>query len=317
MFSCINTPKKGANSMEVIKTAALTKAYGAKRAVDHLDMTVRQGDIYGFIGRNGSGKSTTMKMLCGLATPTEGEVRLFGKPVDDPAARRRVGALVESAGLYGDCSAHENLMLKATCMGLVDGDRQCRDLLGLVGLEGSSKQHVKKFSMGMKQRLGVALALLGSPDLLLLDEPINGLDPEGIQEIRQLLLRLNRENGITLLVSSHILGELSKIATCYGILKDGRLVEQLTAEELQARCRDYLHLRVADAKTAAVLLEQELGVHQYEVRPEGEIRVYDAVDAARVTAVLSAHGVAVAEIYLHGQDLEGYFLELMGGADHV
>lgn len=303
--------------MEVIKTAALTKAYGAKRAVDHLDMTVRQGDIYGFIGRNGSGKSTTMKMLCGLATPTEGEVRLFGKPVEDPAARRRVGALVESAGLYGGASAYENLMLKATCMGLVDADRQARDLLCLVGLDAVAKQRSKKFSMGMKQRLGVALALLGSPDLLLLDEPINGLDPEGIQEIRQLLLRLNRERGITLLVSSHILGELSKIATCYGILKDGRLVQQLTAEELQARCKDYLHLRVADAKTAAVLLEQELGVRQYEVRPEGEIRVYDAVDAARVTAVLAAHGVAITELYLHGQDLEGYFLELMGGADHV
>ena len=303
--------------MNVIETSALSKVYGAKRAVDHLDMTVRQGEIYGFIGRNGSGKSTTMKLLCGLANPTEGEVRLFGQPVTSEAARRRVGALVESTGMYGDCSARENLLLKATCMGLVDAPQQVEELLKAVGLAGTGKLHAKKFSMGMKQRLGVAMALLGSPDLLLLDEPTNGLDPEGIQEVRQLLLRLNKERGITLVISSHILGELSKIATCYGILKDGHMVEQLSAEELQTRCKDYLRVRVADAKAAAVLLEQELGIRQYEVRPEGELRLYGAVDPAQVTTVLAGHGVPVLELYLHGQDLEGYFLELMGGAEHV
>lgn len=303
--------------MDAIKTSALTKIYGAKRAVDHLDMTVRQGDIYGFIGRNGSGKSTTMKMLCGLAKPTAGEVRLFGQPVTDMATRRRVGVLVESAGLYSDCSAYENLMLKAACLGLVDADKTARELLETVGLESAGAQHIKKFSMGMKQRLGIALALLGSPDLLLLDEPSNGLDPEGILAVRQLLLRLNREKGITLVVSSHILGELSKIATRYGILKDGMLVEELSAEKLHARCKDYLCVRVADAKAAAVLLEQELSLRQYEVRPEGELRLYGEADAAKVNAVLAAQGVPVLELYLHRQDLEGYFLELMGGADHV
>lgn len=303
--------------MEVIKTSALSKVYGAKRAVDHLDMTVRQGDIYGFIGRNGSGKSTTMKMLCGLAQPTEGEVRLFGQPVTDEAARRRVGVLVENAGLYPDCSAYENLMLKAVCLGVVDADKKVRELLSTVGLAQTGKQHTKKFSMGMKQRLGVALALLGSPDLLLLDEPINGLDPEGIREVRELLVRLNREKGITLVVSSHILGELSKIATRYGILKDGSLVEEIAAEELHARCKDYLRVRVADAKAACVLLEQALGAVQYEVRPEGELRIYGETDAAKVSAVLAANGVPVLELYLHRQDLEAYFLELMGGADRA
>lgn len=303
--------------MEVIRTSALSKVYGQKRAVDRLDMTVYQGDIYGFIGRNGSGKSTTMKMLCGLAAPTEGEIQLFGKPVSDEASRRRMGVLIESAGIYPGCTAHENLMLKAACLGLVDPEPQIKELLETVGLAGAGKQRAGRFSMGMKQRLGVALALLGNPDLLLLDEPINGLDPEGIREVRQLLVKLNQEKGITLVVSSHILGELSKIATRYGILKDGHLVQQLSAEELKQRCKDYLHIKVGDAKAAAVVLEQELGAKQYEVRPEGEVRVYDKLDAAAASAALARQGIPVQEIYLHGQDLEGYFLELMGGEDHV
>lgn len=303
--------------MEVIATSALTKVYGQKRAVDHLDMTVQQGDIYGFIGRNGSGKSTTLKLLCGLARPTGGEVRLFGQPVTSEAARRRVGVLVESAGLYPNQSARENMLLKAACMGLVKPEPTVDSLLRLVGLDPADKKHAKRFSMGMKQRLGIALALLGGPDLLLLDEPINGLDPEGIQELRSLLVRLNQEKGITLVVSSHILGELAKIATRYGILKDGTMVQQLTAEELSARCKDYLHLRVADPKAAVVVLEQALGLKKYEVRPEGEVRIYDQADAARVSAALAEAKVPVQEIYLHGQDLEGYFLELMGGEEHV
>lgn len=303
--------------MEVIATSALTKVYGQKRAVDRLDMTVRQGDIYGFIGRNGSGKSTTLKLLSGLARPTEGEVRLFGQPVENEAARRRVGVLVESAGLYPGLSAHENMMLKAACMGLVTPEQNVRRLLELVSLDPTDKKRAGRFSMGMKQRLGIALALLGGPDLLLLDEPINGLDPEGIQEVRNLLVKLNQDQGITLVISSHILGELAKIATHYGILKDGRMVQQLSSEELSAQCRDYLHLRVADPKAAIVALEQQLGLFKYEVRPEGEVRVYDKTDPARVNAVLAKADIPVQEIYLHGQDLEGYFLELMGGEKHV
>ena len=303
--------------MEVIATSALTKVYGQKRAVDQLDMTVHEGDIYGFIGRNGSGKSTTLKLLCGLARPTGGEIRLFGQPVSNEAARSRVGVLVESAGLYPGLPARENMLLKAACMGLVSPEESVRRLLELVGLDPADKKRAGRFSMGMKQRLGIALALLGGPDLLLLDEPINGLDPEGIQEVRSLLVKLNQEQGITLVVSSHILGELAKIATRYGILKDGRMVQQLSAEELSARCKDYLHLRVADPKAAVVALEQQLGIAKYEVRPQGEVRVYDKADPARVNAVLAGAGIPVQELYLHGQDLEGYFLELMGGEEHV
>ena len=221
--------------MDVIRTASLCKCYGRLPAVDHLEMHVPKGAIYGFIGRNGSGKSTTLKMLCGLAYPTSGEIRLFDKPVDDDLARRRVGALIEETGAYPTLSGRENLILKAVAMGLTDEKRRADEMLGLVGLGTAGGKKVKKYSMGMKRRLGIALALLGSPDLLLLDEPLNGLDPEGILQLRALLLRLNRENGVTIVVSSHILGELEKISTHYGILQNGRMAAEISAAELQKK----------------------------------------------------------------------------------
>ena len=303
--------------MAVIQTAGLSKRYKDKWAVDHLDLRVEQGDIYGFIGRNGAGKSTTLKLLCGLARPTQGEALIFGKPIRDGVARRRVGALIEQAGLYPDQSGRENLRLYATLLGLDSPERQVDEILETVGLAPREKKPVKHYSMGMKQRLGVGLALLGGPDLLLLDEPINGLDPEGIREMRELLLRLNRERGLTILVSSHILGELSKIATRYGIIQAGRLVEQITAEELTQKCTDYLHLKAAQPQKAAALLEQELHLTRWEMRPEGEIRIYEGADTKAVGQILTQAGLAVEEMALHRQDLEGYFLERMGGADHV
>ena len=303
--------------MAVIQTRSLSKRYKDNWAVDHLDLSVEQGDIYGFIGRNGAGKSTTLKLLCGLARPTQGEALIFGKPVRDPVARRRVGALIEQPGLYPDMSGRENLRLYATLLGLDSPVRQVDEILETVGLSPKEKKPVKPYSMGMKQRLGVGLALLGGPDLLLLDEPINGLDPEGIREMRELLLRLNRERGLTILVSSHILGELSKIATRYGIIQAGRLVEQITAEELTQKCTDYLHLKAAQPQKAAALLEQELHLTRWEMRPEGEIRIYEGADTKAVGQILTQAGLAVEEMALHRQDLEGYFLERMGGADHV
>ena len=261
--------------MAVIQTMGVSKRYKDRWAVDHLDLQVEQGDIYGFIGQNGAGKSTTLKLLCGLAQPTQGEALIFGKPIRDPVACRRVGALIEQPGLYPDLSGRVN------------------------------------------QRLVVALALLGGPDLLLLDEPINGLDPEGIREMRELLLRLNRERGLTILVSSHILGELTKIATRYGIIQKGRMVEQITAAELEQNCTDYLHLRTDQPQKAAALLERRLHLARWEMRPEGEIRIYEAVDTKAVGQVLAQAGVAVEEMGLHRQDLEGYFLERMGGNDRV
>ncbi|MDE6934905.1 MAG: ATP-binding cassette domain-containing protein [Oscillospiraceae bacterium] len=303
--------------MAVIQTIGLSKRYKDRWAVDHLDLRVDQGDIYGFIGQNGAGKSTTLKLLCGLARPTHGEALIFGKPVRDSVARRRVGTLIEQPGLYPDLSGRENLRLYAALLGLDSPERQVDGILETVGLTPGEKKPVKHYSMGMKQRLGVGLALLGGPDLLLLDEPINGLDPEGIREMRELLLRLNRERGLTILVSSHILGELSKIATRYGIIQEGRMVEQITAGELQQKCTDYLHLRPDQPQKAAALLERELHLSRWEMRPEGEIRIYEAADARAVGQILAQAGIAVEEMGLHRQDLESYFLERMGGTDHV
>lgn len=303
--------------MAVIQTMGLSKRYKDNWAVDHLDLRVEQGDIYGFIGRNGAGKSTTLKLLCGLAQPTQGEALIFGKPIRDSVARRRVGALIEQPGLYPDLSGRENLRLYATLLGLDSPARQVDEILETVGLSPKEKKPIKHYSMGMKQRLGVGLALLGGPDLLLLDEPINGLDPEGIREMRELLLRLNRERGLTLLISSHILGELSKIATRYGIIQQGRMVEQITAGELTQKCTDYLHLQANQPQKAAALLERELRLSRWEMRPEGEIRIYEAVDTKAVGQILTQAGITVEEMGLHKQDLESYFLERMGGADHV
>ena len=303
--------------MSVIQTTGLSKRYKDRWAVDHLDLRVEQGDIYGFIGQNGAGKSTTLKLLCGLARPTLGEALIFGKPVRDSVARRRVGSLIEQPGLYPDLSGRENLRLYAALLGLDSPERQVAEILKTVGLSPKEKKPVRHYSMGMKQRLGVGLALLGGPDLLLLDEPINGLDPEGIREMRELLLRLNQERGLTILVSSHILGELSKIATRYGIIQEGRMVEQITAGELEQKCTDYLHLKADQPQKAAALLEREFHLTRWEMRPEGEVRIYDPVDAKAVGQVLIQAGIAVEEMSLHRQDLEGYFLERMGGERHV
>ena len=303
--------------MAVIQTMGLSKRYKDQWAVDHLDLRVEQGDIYGFIGQNGAGKSTTLKLLCGLANPTEGEALIFDRPVRDTVARRRVGALIEQAGLYSDLSGRENLYLYAKLLGLDSPERKVDETLKTVGLSGGGNKPVKHYSMGMKQRLGVGLALLGGPDLLVLDEPINGLDPEGIREMREFLLRLNRERGLTILISSHILGELSKIATRYGIIRRGKMVEQITAEELERKCVGYLHLRVDQPQKAAARLEQTLQLSRWEMRPEGEIRIYETVDTRAVGQALAQAGIAVEEMNLYRQDLEDYFLERMGGEGHV
>ena len=297
---------------DLIVTQNLTKRYGDKAAVSSIDMHVKQGDIYGFIGRNGSGKSTTLKMLCGLAFPTQGSIRVFGQSLSRESVRKRIGVLIESPGLEGGRSAYENMYLKASLMGIVDPDKEIRELLTLTGLNPDNKKLVKRYSMGMKQRLGIAMALLGGPDLLILDEPINGLDPEGMNQLRSLLVDLNQKKGVTILVSSHILGELSKMATRYGIIKDGCLVKEISKEELSAECKDYLYLKTSDSKMAAVLLEEKLRIRNYEVRPEGEIRIYQKADSGQITTVMTSAGISVFAIYGHQQDLEGYFLDLMG-----
>lgn len=299
-----------------IETTALTKIYGDKAAVKQLDLKIREGEIYGFIGRNGAGKSTTLKMLCGIASPTEGEIRLFGKPVSDPVVRRRLGVLIESAGVFLHLTARQNVVMKAKCMGLAD-EKSVDEVLSVTGLANAGRKKVKHFSMGMKQRLGVALALLGNPDLLILDEPINGLDPEGIRELRQLIFRLHEE-GKTILISSHILGELSKIATDYGIIKDGEMVEQLTREELEERCQDYFQIEVQEVSRALALIQETFPEVQTEAADARRIRIYGVEDGAALNQMLIENQISVYASGFHRMDLEEYFLERMeGGRQYV
>ena len=298
--------------MNVIETNGLSKAFGSKMAVDQFDMHVGQGDIYGFVGRNGAGKSTVMRMLAGLAAPTDGEVREFGMQPREASASRRIGALIESPGLYGSMSATDNLMMKALALGLADPKDKVRDLLDLTGLGSVGSKATKNFSMGMKQRLGLALALLGSPDLLLLDEPLNGLDPEGAREIRRLIMRLNDERGITVVVSSHVLEQLGKMATRYGVIREGRMVRELTAAEVDQECSDFLQLEAANPALALAVLQERFAGLRFQSMPGGAIRLFGGADAGAVGAALNEEGIAIRGLYAHRRDLEEFFVEMMG-----
>ena len=298
--------------MNVIETNGLSKAFGSKMAVDQFDMHVGQGDIYGFVGRNGAGKSTVMRMLAGLAAPTDGEVREFGMQPREASASRRIGALIESPGLYGSMSATDNLMMKALALGLADPKDKVHGLLDLTGLGSVGSKATKNFSMGMKQRLGLALALLGSPDLLLLDEPLNGLDPEGAREIRRLIMRLNDERGITVVVSSHVLEQLGKMATRYGVIREGRMVREMSAAEVDQECSDFLQLEAANPTLALAVLQERFAGLRFQSMPDGAIRVFGGADAGAVGAALNEQGIAVRGLYAHRRDLEEFFVEMMG-----
>lgn len=295
----------------VLQTDALTKRYGQSKAVDAVSMHVKKGSIYGFIGRNGAGKTTFMRMAAGLAKPDSGSMTLFGSK-DLEKQRIRIGTLIESPGSYLGMTAQENMEVLRRSLGITDR-RRPDELLALTGLSGTGKKKVRHFSMGMKQRLGIAIALLHSPDFLILDEPINGLDPAGIKEVRDLLLRLNQEKQISILVSSHILGELSKIATHYGIIRNGSLIEEFDSKELQQRCRRCLKLSVDQPQQAAGILEQTLKIHNYDVPQPGILRIFDHPEnSAAINQTLIQNGIRLKESCLVGQDLESYFMELLG-----
>lgn len=303
--------------MNVIQTHALEKQYGAKRAVNLFDMHVAQGDIYGFVGRNGAGKSTVMKMIAGLIHPTSGEIQLFGETVTPGTGHQNVGVLIENAGLYPHMSAEQNLMMKALCLGVADAKQQTARLLAFVGLSEVAKKNTGKFSMGMKQRLGLALALMGDPDVLLLDEPLNGLDPEAVREIRLLLQKLNEERGVTILISSHILDQLGKIATRYGIIRDGMMVRELTAVEVEQECQDYVELKVADVTVALALLEERMQGLEYRAMPNGSLRIFGLNTMTEISEILNRENIAVHGLQMHQRDLEEFFVEMMGDERHV
>ena len=259
-----------------LNTDGITKIYGKHTVVDHVSMHVKKGDIYGFIGKNGAGKTTFMRIVAGLAAPAAGSMELFGSG-DLEMQRQRIGTLIEQPGLYGTMTARDNLEVVRRSLGIAR-KQTVDEMLEFVGLSQTGKKKVKNFSLGMKQRLGIAIALFRSPDFLILDEPINGLDPEGIKEVRDLLSKLNREKQITILISSHILGELSKIATSYGIIKEGVLIEEFAAEDLESRCRRCVKLVVDDAQRASAILEEKCHITEFDVPEEGVIRVFDGLD---------------------------------------
>lgn len=301
----------------LLSTRGLTKRFGRHKAVNAVDIHIRQGDIYGLIGRNGAGKTTILKMLSGLSAPTEGDFSLFGKTGKDAYRyMSRIGTLIEAPGIYPNMSAWENIRLKCIAMG-VRKKGAIEELLATVGLENTGRKKVRNFSLGMKQRLGIALALVGDPDLVILDEPINGLDPQGIAEVRETLSRLNKERDITFIVSSHILEELSKIATNYGIIHDGVLLKEMTREELLAECSERIELRTDDvAKTCTVL--ELMGIKQYKVVDPETIQIFERLnEGGDITMALAEKGIKTAGITVKNEALEDYYLKLTGGAANV
>ncbi len=302
----------------VLAAYGLRKAYGANMALDGLSMMVRRGDIYGLVGRNGAGKTTLMRMATGQSTPTGGELELFGASGKELRAQRsRTGAMIEIPSFSPFLTARENLEYYRLQRG-IPGREAVDEALELVNLTATGPKKFKSFSLGMKQRLGLALALMNHPDFLILDEPINGLDPEGVAEFRQILRRLNQERETTILISSHILSELSSIATRYGFMEQGKLLEEISAEALHDKCRTCLRLEVDDAAQAAAILQTELGTDKFEVLPGNVVQLYDCLDdPKRASYALAQNGVALLAMEQKGADLEAYFLNLIGGGPHA
>lgn len=299
--------------MLAIEIENLTKRFDRKYAVKNLDMHVEEGTIYGFIGQNGAGKSTTQKLICGLLQPNEGSIKLYGKSNEDSAIRREMGLLIESPALFPYSTAYENMVLQAYNLGIGNPRAQITACLEKVGLGKTGGKKVKDFSLGMKQRLAIAVSLLGRPSLLVLDEPINGLDPNGIIEIRNTLLKLNREEHITILISSHILGELSRIATHYGIIKGGSMIKEISAEELSRQCEDFIRIKASPIDRAVQVLRERLDQAQVMESDMDECKLYGMLDGREVNRLLMDEGIVAEEISYHRMDLEEYFLKLMGG----
>lgn len=301
----------------VLETNALIKKYKDFQALNGLTMHVPRGEIYGFVGKNGAGKTTLIRLICGLQEPASGDFVLYGVYNDSKdifKSRRRMGAVVETPSIYLDMTAEENLKQQYLILGLPSFDGM-QELLKLVGLEDTGKKKTKNFSLGMKQRLGIAIALAGDPDFLILDEPVNGLDPQGIVEIRELLLKLNRERQITILISSHILDELSRLATCYGIIDKGRMVKELSAGELEAACRKCVRTEVSDVKTLARVLD---GMKlEYKIISANTADVFAKVNVTQLATALAEENCEVLSWQEKDESLESYYLSLIGGDSHV
>lgn len=295
--------------MNAIEIRNLTKNFGAKQALSGLNMTVPAGAIYGFIGENGSGKSTTEKLICGLLVPSGGTIKLFGRDYTDADVRAKVGVLIEAPGCFPNYSVWNNMMLQAANLSIKNPDREVRKILKMVRMEGAAGNKYKNCSLGMKQRIGIAMALMGRPTLLVLDEPINGLDADGMRIMRDVLVDITRNYGCTVVISSHILGELEKIATHYGIVRSGKMIREMTAEELDAGCRTYTALQTREMNRTRALLGCKYS--RVEEDESGYIRVYDAESPEQIVTYLYENSILVSEIKTARISLEEYYIDLM------
>lgn len=300
----------------ILQTKNLTKKYKNFQALNGLTMNVPKGSIYGFVGKNGAGKTTLIRLICGLQKPTSGDFTLYGicnTSKDIMKSHRRMGAVVETPSIYTDMTAEENLKQQYLVLGLPSYDG-ISELLKLVGLENTGKKKAKNFSLGMKQRLGIAIALAGDPDFLVLDEPVNGLDPQGIVEMRELILKLNRERQITVLISSHILDELSRLATYYGIIDSGRMVKELSAGELEAAFRKCIHIEVSDTTVLARVLDS-MNL-EYKILSETTADIFAKVNVTHITMALQKENCEVMSMQEKNESLESYYISLVGGGFH-
>ena len=295
----------------ILKTTNLKKHYKNFVALNDLTMNVPKGSIYGFVGKNGAGKTTLIRMICGLQTPTSGDFEIYGvnsKDKNISKVRKKIGAVVETPSIFHDLTAYENIKMQYDILGIKDYS-SINDLLTLVGLEKTGKKLAKNFSLGMRQRLGIAVALCGNPEFLILDEPINGLDPEGIVEIRKLIKKLNQERKITILISSHILDELSRVATHYGFIKDGKMIKEMSAEEFENDCKKSLSI-ITDKKLEKVLEENN---YNYKLISNNSANIYGDIEITPLVLALHNKGISVKKISENEENLEHYFFSLLGG----
>lgn len=293
----------------VLKTNNLTKVYGKRTVVDSVSMTINKGDIYGFIGKNGAGKTTFMRTVLSLTSITSGQIELFGgKRIEEVG--NKIGSLIEAPGLYKNATAYENLKRFSILYGA--DESKINDILKFVNLDKTGKKKAKDFSLGMRQRLGIAIALLGEPEFLVLDEPINGLDPAGIKEIRDVILKLNKELGITFLISSHLLDELAKVVTKYGIINNGVLLEEVSAKELINNCKNKLIIETDDNEKAKELIKSEFDAEKIDIVEDKLVLYSNLENSALINKYLVKKGILVSEIYTEVDSLEDYFIRKIG-----
>lgn len=299
----------------VLKTVGLTKRYRGRPVVDNLNLTVSKGDIYGFVGPNGAGKSTAMKMICGDVLPSAGTVELFGAIQPAGMTSVRVSSVIEGPGLHPELSGFDNVMCRALALGVVAPKVAAAEALEAVGLSDVAHKRAKAYSLGMKQRLGLALALVGGPDLLMLDEPFNGLDPQGVHDIRTLILQLNETRGTTVFISSHVLDQLARMVTRYGIIRQGRLAREMSAEEVEMASTDRLCVSTPETSRALVVLQETFPRARFTVMHDGDIYGDADISVNEVARVLVGHDVAITGLTMCRRDIEEVFLGLMGDSD--